>query len=308
MKKLALVIACALTLFAGGSATARKQPLESSSMVANMPPEAAEAAAVRAAEALGLNQGSDVARGGSGFRAQWEIDQIILHRNCPARKPTVKAVFNLAVSGRPDGSSELSASVTKEGGRKGEHECSANLLAEFNRHLATALREAAATLPVTPRTVETCAAEVKYDRFLKSTSVSTNSPRSLGWSATYPSVVMTVKGGASADQEAILILTAASDAGWRYLRCHLFHMLADGEPVALGESRHSGEVARGSAVIEQIIVPVRLDDLRVAAAAQRIEYRICNDEYVAPEEFLCKLRGFVEAADKVLAERAAVAP
>lgn len=67
-------------------------------------------------------------------------------------------------------------------------------------------------------------------------------------------------------------------SAWKYLRCHDVNWLLDGKAFSLGASVHSGQVVRGG-VIELVTQVVTREQLEQMAAADGIEYRICNDEY-----------------------------
>lgn len=76
-----------------------------------------------------------------------------------------------------------------------------------------------------------------------------------------------------------IFLVGAWQGGWRYLNCHNTHWLADNERVTIGETTHHGS-ARGRTVVEQVIhIDANLEGVRRLAAATKVEFRVCNDEF-----------------------------
>lgn len=88
------------------------------------------------------------------------------------------------------------------------------------------------------------------------------------------------------------------DSTWKYASCHTLDWLVDGQPLKLGDSRHSQWDFSGR-MTELISQRVTLSQLRTLAAARSIEYRICKDEHVLPDEDIEGLREFAEQAARV---------
>lgn len=68
------------------------------------------------------------------------------------------------------------------------------------------------------------------------------------------------------------------NGGWQYLKCRETHWLADGHPFAPEKSTYDGDVLRGG-VLEKFTYHLTVDQLSELAAAQTIEFKICNDEF-----------------------------
>lgn len=84
---------------------------------------------------------------------------------------------------------------------------------------------------------------------------------------------------------------------WRYLDCHSLYWLADGVPVDLGSVAHDGDVLADGSVIEHVwATEAPFDGVKKLAYARKVEFRICEDEYVVSEAELMDLRGIVAEA------------
>lgn len=66
---------------------------------------------------------------------------------------------------------------------------------------------------------------------------------------------------------------------WKYLSCHTVDWLVDGTPLQLDAATHRGIVARGGVIeiLSQFATPEQLDRI---GEAQRVEFRICGDEFL----------------------------
>lgn len=77
-----------------------------------------------------------------------------------------------------------------------------------------------------------------------------------------------------------------SFAEWRYLKCHSTSLLADGVRVKLGEVEFHGDISRHGGVYERIQVILTAAALARIGSASKIEFKVCNDEFQATEEFV----------------------
>lgn len=76
------------------------------------------------------------------------------------------------------------------------------------------------------------------------------------------------------------ILLDHSGQDWKYLSCHETHWLVDNHPMrALPAAAHNGHVGSGF-VLEFIIQPLpSLQVVRQFAAAKKIEFEVCGDQF-----------------------------
>jgi hypothetical protein len=88
-----------------------------------------------------------------------------------------------------------------------------------------------------------------------------------------------------------LALSEVSD-GWRYMKCHTTNILADDKRVILGEAEFDGEVLHSGRVYEHIKVELSAAAVAQLGAAKKIEFKVCNDEFQASEEFVCAAHEF----------------
>ena len=84
-------------------------------------------------------------------------------------------------------------------------------------------------------------------------------------------------------------------ADWRYLECSSTYILVDDHPVRVESQSHDGFVLPDAKVEERITTVVRWDVVASWASLDRFEYKICADELVADEDFVCQVRDFVRA-------------
>jgi len=76
-----------------------------------------------------------------------------------------------------------------------------------------------------------------------------------------------------------VILLTRYGRSWKYLKCHDTFWLADGKRVATLDTRHDGSVYSGG-VNETIISQFSYEQFQTLAAAQNVEYKVCNDEFM----------------------------
>lgn len=100
---------------------------------------------------------------------------------------------------------------------------------------------------------------------------------------------------ASGKGRVFVILTRPAKS-WRYLECHTTRWLVDGERLSV-EAEHHGKVMDGG-VIENLAFDLSAKDLARIAAAESVEYRVCNDEYTLTEAQKAGLGKVAESAER----------
>lgn len=81
---------------------------------------------------------------------------------------------------------------------------------------------------------------------------------------------------------------------WRYLSCHTTNFLVDGQPLKTMDARHSGSV-RDDGVLEFLLIPLELEQLKILGEAKTVEYRICQDEYRFTANDIAGFKGLHDA-------------
>ena len=103
----------------------------------------------------------------------------------------------------------------------------------------------------------------------------------------------TVGPGPEKQYRGTLVDLVAVNRDWRYLECHSTHWLADGVPVQMPPADHEGRVS-GTIVVEGVYsLNVSWASLVQIASAKKVEYEICNDEYVLDSVTQAGLRTFI---------------
>ncbi|HSF40329.1 MAG TPA: hypothetical protein VLT87_11095 [Thermoanaerobaculia bacterium] len=138
----------------------------------------------------------------------------------------------------------------------------------------------------------------KVDRFSGSTSIST-SPRASGSPHPLEPHLMWTS---EAPDKAMLMFMGVSQR-WKYLECHTTHILVDGRRLDLPAAGHRGDVLATASVLEQVHLLIPFSTAREIAAARLVEYKVCNDEFRAPPDFLCEAKALVRAVDERSAKR-----
>ena len=82
--------------------------------------------------------------------------------------------------------------------------------------------------------------------------------------------------------------------GWRFLKCGSFHFLIDGKPKDLGNPIWIRDVLTGSSVVERATFTLQNSTLEQLAKAAKIEYKVCNDEYIFTPVQMDGLKEFVK--------------
>jgi hypothetical protein len=92
--------------------------------------------------------------------------------------------------------------------------------------------------------------------------------------------------------EIAITIYTTSDDGWKYLRCSSTHWLADEKLVKIEkEAIHQGTTGKGY-VTEVIINMVNMSTIDTLASASKIEFKICNDEFVAADQDVKNFKEF----------------
>ena len=86
----------------------------------------------------------------------------------------------------------------------------------------------------------------------------------------------------------------SSSKEWKYLRCHSVKWLIDGKPVDLGIPEHQGDVSLGG-VTESVTFPFSMAKLNLLAKAEKIEFKICNDEITLDDTDVIEISNFKTA-------------
>lgn len=93
-------------------------------------------------------------------------------------------------------------------------------------------------------------------------------------------------------QELSLFITSLSSR-WRYLDCNHTNWLIDGRPLTVSGPIRAGNVYKSGNVSEDLVFRPTLAQLHQFAGAKRVEYRVCNDEYVASAQEMRNFRDMV---------------
>ena len=97
----------------------------------------------------------------------------------------------------------------------------------------------------------------------------------------------------------------ATGEAWRYHTCHDMIFRVDGKPFSLGPERYHGTSAapEEALVNEFITFDMTRTQLRAWAKAQKIEYKICNDEGTFPDEFMQDIRAYGPAWEEAVSKK-----
>jgi hypothetical protein len=137
--------------------------------------------------------------------------------------------------------------------------------------------------------------EVEHDRFDNSTTVktklTTERPRGK------PRILLhgIYEKGQPVASVGIILITSSDN--WRYIQCTQTHWLVDDKPFQLPQPTHKGSVGSGYVIEQLIIANVPIKQIEQLAQAKKVEFKVCNDEYMATTEevkdfgiFFSKLR------------------
>lgn len=145
---------------------------------------------------------------------------------------------------------------------------------------------------------------VKYDRFEQKTDITAKTTHTTG-TATGPLEIQTlvhllgatIKEG---KQTEFNLMIAVIGSHWHYLQCHDVHFLVDDKPYTeLGQGKFASQM-QGAATEEVWFFPLTREMLARLSSAERIEYKLCNDEKVFDAQDRAMLKDFGPALDDAL--------
>lgn len=142
--------------------------------------------------------------------------------------------------------------------------------------------------------------EVKYDRFEGYTAVILRSSVEGNKEIYgYPgiSVHSAFKGKTRTESPYKFVLVSLNfmHKSWEYLSCHSVAFLIDGIPIKTPPFEHKGNVGN-SYVFEHLLSKVSLDFITtIAKAKERIEFKVCNDEFTLPMSIVDDAQKYLEA-------------
>lgn len=148
--------------------------------------------------------------------------------------------------------------------------------------------------------------EVKYDRFKKQTTVTSDKLYAVG-SQTYGAqmpqhfinAIAVLQDSREHDSMAFAI-TNFHAGGWAYLQCSDVSWLVDDQPFDFGKMQPRRDTMHGDAVAEEFMGIISHKQLAQLAAAKKIEWKICNDEFKLNDEGVAHIRKFLSVLDEQL--------
>jgi len=111
----------------------------------------------------------------------------------------------------------------------------------------------------------------------------------------------------SDEPESVTFAVLGNGTRARYAHCDTLTLTVDGRALVMSKPRHEQE-AGGSRVVEYLTSDVAWVEAEKLGAAKTVRYKICNDEYHAPPEFVCQAQDVIESAAAWRKARAAKAP
>jgi hypothetical protein len=136
---------------------------------------------------------------------------------------------------------------------------------------------------------------IKYDRFKNVTVVHTDYSKVAGTSNSPALILFGFYAGQTPSRPAECSIGFASRSpGWMFLRCHDLSCLADGKPVRLPPSKHSGEPGRGY-VSEHVTVVIPFNIVEQLSKCEKVEFQLCSQEFSLSKYEMEDLKTFVEA-------------
>jgi hypothetical protein len=95
--------------------------------------------------------------------------------------------------------------------------------------------------------------------------------------------------------DSLVFEVIGSNESWRYLSCHTLNLLANGMRVPIDKVTHQGQVERGY-VIEIIGGTIQWDAAQPLTNANKVEYRLCNDEDLLTQQLTCQVQAVMRVA------------
>jgi hypothetical protein len=99
----------------------------------------------------------------------------------------------------------------------------------------------------------------------------------------------------SDEPDSVTFAVLGNSARARYEHCTVLTLTVDGRALVMTRPKHEQE-AGASRVVEYLTSDVAWVEAEKLGAAKAIRYKICNDEFHAPPEFVCQVRDVIESA------------
>lgn len=156
------------------------------------------------------------------------------------------------------------------------------------------MRSFVATILLFTTSVVHAQLEVEHDRFTQQTVIKTETKAAVGRLKLDGKPALSLLGVYDTDGSLQISLFISSlGTEWRYLNCRRTNWLRDGRPLTMTDPIHNSDVLNSGRVSEDLIVRLTLAQLHQLADAQRVEYKVCNDEYIVSSEEMRDFRDMV---------------
>jgi hypothetical protein len=99
----------------------------------------------------------------------------------------------------------------------------------------------------------------------------------------------------SDEPDSVTFAVLGNSARARYAHCTVLTLTVDGRALVMTKPKHEQE-AGASRVVEYLTSDVAWVEAEKLGAAKAVRYKICNDEFHAPPEFVCQARDVIESA------------
>jgi hypothetical protein len=98
------------------------------------------------------------------------------------------------------------------------------------------------------------------------------------------------------DGVGLAVVNYTSD--WHYLQCHEIDFLLDGKPFApVAKPISNSNVLQAGLLAEHFFIPLTRQELETLTSAKKVEWKICNDEYVLQEKYVPNLADYLRGYD-----------
>ncbi|HSS52976.1 MAG TPA: hypothetical protein VLX28_28880 [Thermoanaerobaculia bacterium] len=111
----------------------------------------------------------------------------------------------------------------------------------------------------------------------------------------------------SDDSGTVLFTVLGNSQRARYAHCNGMTLTVDGRAVVMSKPKYRQEASHGKTV-EYLTADIAWPEAERIGNAKAIRYKICNDEFHAPPEFVCQAREVVESAAAMRKAPAAKGP
>lgn len=123
---------------------------------------------------------------------------------------------------------------------------------------------------------------VSHERFKQQTELfASEAPRTFGVMQMAAGTI--IKDGAKTPTLIWVEFRGTQDT-WKYLQCHDVHWIVDGKPFDMPKAAHQGQAELGFVIEIIMIGPISQEQLAALADATKVEYEICNDQFVMSRE------------------------